>query len=109
MKKCRIIQDLLELYMNDLTNNVTNEYIEKHLRVCNRCKMKYEKMEKTIYKKHNDCKIVYDLLPNYIEKLTSKATDRYIRQHLRICDECTHVWSDMTAKCVIEDFEKLLS
>ena len=108
MKECKIVQDLLELYMNDLTSNTTNEYIEKHLRICNKCKREFEKATKCIVKKQNECKIVYDLLPNYIEKLTSKTTNKYIEQHLKICNECNLVWSDMTAKFTIEDFEKLL-
>ena len=30
---------------------------------------------------NNDCKIVHDLLPNYIDGLTSKETYDYIKDH----------------------------
>ena len=35
-----------------------------------------------------DCKIVEDLLPNYIEKLTNEQTNNYIEQHIKTCSEC---------------------
>ena len=35
-----------------------------------------------------NCKIVQDLLPSYIDKLTSSETNNYIEQHLRECKEC---------------------
>ena len=41
------------------------------------------------------CKIVQDLLPNYIEKLTSDETNEYIEEHLKECAECTSVLNDM--------------
>ena len=41
------------------------------------------------------CKIVQDLLPNYIEKLTSDETNEYIKEHLKECAECTSVLNDM--------------
>ena len=30
-----------------------------------------------------DCKIILDLLPNYVEKVTSKETNSYIEEHLK--------------------------
>lgn len=42
-----------------------------------------------------ECKIVQDLLPNYIENLTSKETNYYIEQHIKECDECTEVLKNM--------------
>lgn len=35
-----------------------------------------------------DCKIVEDLLPNYIENLTNEQTNNYIEQHIKTCSEC---------------------
>lgn len=46
-----------------------------------------------------DCKIVQDLLPNYIEKLTNEETNNYIESHLSECKEC---------KIVLENMEKEL-
>lgn len=42
-----------------------------------------------------DCKIVQDLLPSYIEKLTSKETSEYVEGHLETCEDCTKVYNDM--------------
>ena len=33
-------------------------------------------------KDKNECKIIQDLLPNYIENLTSEETNSYIKEHL---------------------------
>lgn len=44
-----------------------------------------------------DCKIVQDLLPSYIEKLTSKDTNEYVEGHLKTCEDCTKVCNDMKA------------
>ena len=42
-------------------------------------------------KEKNDCKIVQDLLPNYIDKLTSKETNAYIEEHINGCKECKKI------------------
>lgn len=42
-----------------------------------------------------DCKIVQDLLPSYIENLTSKDTSEYVEGHLKTCEDCTKVYNDM--------------
>ena len=39
-------------------------------------------------KENRNCKIVQDLLPNYIEKLTTEETNQFIEEHLKECDEC---------------------
>lgn len=43
---CELVEDLLPLYIEDLTNPVTNELVEKHLKVCEECKQNYTKMKK---------------------------------------------------------------
>ena len=42
-----------------------------------------------------ECKIIQDLLPNYIEKLTSLPTNQYIEEHLASCDECEKILKNM--------------
>lgn len=42
--KCEIIKDLLPLYCDKLTSQVSNEEIEKHLGKCEKCMSAYEKM-----------------------------------------------------------------
>ena len=41
------------------------------------------------------CKIVQDLLPNYIEKLTNDETNEYIESHIEECDECNNILKNM--------------
>ena len=42
-----------------------------------------------------NCKIIQDLLPNYIEKLTSDETNQYIEQHLIECGDCKSILENM--------------
>ena len=42
------------------------------------------------------CAIVRDLLPMYIEELTSEESGEFIREHLRQCDECRAEYERMT-------------
>ena len=35
-----------------------------------------------------DCKIVEDLLPNYMEHLTNDETNNFIEEHLSNCKNC---------------------
>lgn len=42
-----------------------------------------------------ECKIVQDLLPNYIEKLTSIQTNQYIEEHVSNCNECKKMLENM--------------
>ncbi|WP_103107201.1 zf-HC2 domain-containing protein [Brevibacillus reuszeri] len=43
-----------------------------------------------------NCKIVQDLLPNYIEGLTSDITNQAIKEHLSTCDDCRIILDTMT-------------
>ena len=45
--------------------------------------------------KGKDCKIVQDLLPNYIEKLTNEETNIFIEEHLNNCEECKEKLKNM--------------
>ena len=51
--------------------------------------------------KKEKCKIVQDLLPNYIDKLTSKETNSFVEKHLEECKECHEIIENMK-----KDFEK---
>ena len=46
-------------------------------------------------KEKKDCKIVQDLLPNYIENLTNEETNYFIEEHLKECSECQKVLENM--------------
>ena len=60
-KNCKIIQDLLPNYIENLTNEETNIFIEGHLNTCSNCKIILENMK-------NDLKIII-----YIE-ITEKSS-----------------------------------
>ena len=46
-------------------------------------------------KENKECKIVQDLLPNYIEKLTNEETNKFIEEHLKNCEDCKKNYDDM--------------
>lgn len=46
-------------------------------------------------KERKDCKVVQDLLPNYMENLTSKETNQYVETHLQECEECKKAYESM--------------
>ena len=48
-------------------------------------------------KKELKCSIVQDLLPSYIEKLTSDETSQAIQQHLSTCTDCKNIHDQMNA------------
>lgn len=39
--------------------------------------------------KNIDCAVVRDLLPNYVEKLTSNETNEILEEHFSTCSQCT--------------------
>lgn len=47
------------------------------------------------------CKIIQDLLPNYIDNLTSEETNSFVEKHLEECKECHEIIKNMK-----KDFEK---
>lgn len=48
------------------------------------------------------CEIVRDLLPNYIEKLTSDTTNEYMESHLSECDDCRKACEEMESQIASE-------
>ncbi|MGN1270251.1 MAG: zf-HC2 domain-containing protein [Clostridia bacterium] len=46
-------------------------------------------------KEKRNCKIIQDLLPNYIENLTNEETNYFIEEHLKECPECQKVLANM--------------
>lgn len=46
-------------------------------------------------KDKKECKIVQDLLPSYIDNLTTKETKYYIDEHLEKCQECKEMLEEM--------------
>lgn len=46
-------------------------------------------------KEKRDCRIVQDLLPNYIDKLTSQESNVFVQEHLKECKECKKILENM--------------
>lgn len=57
-------------------------------------------------KKKEECKIIQDLLPNYIENLTSRETNEYIENHLKDCDECVKILKDMGEEITLDKIDE---
>ena len=53
----------------------------------------------------NKCKIIQDLLPTYLEKMTTDETTTFIDEHLKICPECKDLLNSMKADIEKEDLE----
>lgn len=51
------------------------------------------------------CEVVRDLLPLYIDKLTSEESNKEIEKHLKSCKECYRYYQEMTGE--IEDISKI--
>lgn len=49
-----------------------------------------------------DCYIVRDLLPNYIDKLTSISTNKDIAEHLDNCENCRNKFEILVQAIEIE-------
>ena len=46
-------------------------------------------------KEIRNCKIVQDLLPNYIDGLTNEETNVFIENHLKECSECKKTFENI--------------
>lgn len=69
-KVCRIIEDLLPNYIEGLTNEVTNEFVEEHLKECASCQNEKQKMTEKIETKvvHSQQKEI-DYMKKYKRKM----------------------------------------
>lgn len=45
-----------------------------------------------------ECEIVKDLLPNYVDKLTSRETNEFIEEHIKTCEDCRRIYDSMKAE-----------
>lgn len=53
-----------------------------------------------------DCKIVQDLLPNYIDNLTTTESNEFIETHLKDCKDCSKVLGNMKNDLKNDDDKK---
>ncbi len=49
------------------------------------------------------CNIVIDLLPTYIENMTSSETNKFIEEHLKNCKDCNKIYMNMTEELKKEE------
>ena len=43
------------------------------------------------------CEIIQDLLPSFIDELTSDVTNREVKAHMTECEQCRNVFEQMKA------------
>lgn len=55
--------------------------------------------------KQLECEIIRDLLPGYVEGLTSEASNREVEKHLKNCAECMEYYRQMNSDINIESEE----
>lgn len=58
-------------------------------------------------KEQRECKIVQDLLQNYIENLTNEETNCFIEEHLKECHECQKVLENIQKEIKISTTKKV--
>lgn len=51
----------------------------------------------------NECYIVRDLLPSYIDHLCSEESSRFIEQHVATCEQCAQVVKQMRVEFDVQD------
>lgn len=54
-------------------------------------------------KKINDCELVKDLLPNYVDNLTSQESNEFIESHISECAECKLLLDEMKKSSVSDE------
>lgn len=55
----------------------------------------------------DNCKLVEDILPTYIEKMTSKETTEFVDKHLEGCENCKKILDSMKENIEKENLENL--
>lgn len=58
-------------------------------------------------RKNEECRLIQDLLPNYIEGLTSDETNTYIENHIKDCKECTRILKNMGEEVVLDKIDDM--
>lgn len=66
---CELIQDLLPLYLDGLTSDVTSGYMQEHFLTCASCQKKYEMMNQAISANEEELKIEEQKEIDYLKKV----------------------------------------
>ncbi|SDO21281.1 Putative zinc-finger [Psychrobacillus sp. OK028] len=51
----------------------------------------------------NECYIVHDLLPSYIDQLCSEESARFIEQHIATCEQCAELLNQMRVEFDVQE------
>lgn len=46
-------------------------------------------------KEINECNLIYDVLPIYVDNLASEDTKEFVKNHIKTCSECKQKLEDM--------------
>lgn len=52
------------------------------------------------------CSVIKDLIPSYMDGLTSVESDKVIEEHLAVCEECKEYYLQMKTEISTETYEK---
>lgn len=58
-------------------------------------------------KKYEECKLIQDLLPNYVDKVTSEETNEYIENHIKNCDDCSRILKELGEDIVLDKIDNM--
>ena len=61
-----------------------------------------ERMIEMREKRASDCAVVRDLLPSYIEHLTSEDTNEFVKEHLNQCSQCSEFMQEMNSEVCVD-------
>ena len=45
-----------------------------------------------------NCKLIRDLLPSYLDHVTSEDTSKFVEEHLKECKECKKFFDEMNSE-----------
>lgn len=72
--KCEVIQDLLPLYVDDLTSSETKNEIEKHLLNCQECNLIYSDLKTSLIIENQQDKLMEI---DYLKKIRTSSNKKY--------------------------------
>ena len=52
-----------------------------------------------------DCDVIKDLMPLYIEKLTSEPSNHFIEEHVKHCEDCKETLNKLQSDIIIDNKE----
>ncbi len=75
---CELIQDLIPLYVDGLTSDVTSSYMQEHFLTCAACQKKYEMMTQTIAANEDEVKIKEQKEIDYLKKVKKSSRKKLL-------------------------------